>query len=223
MSEWLDGYMLLANVVVQTTVEGSTKPDPSWLQTYGQLIGVAVGTLMTGAVAIALAVMNNRSSDGRLRMQQNHDLQRENQRITRERLEDLYVLAGHWTSALSQYGILGLRLAKGLLTYRQYLEVQSEQGGNPQVQLPRMELLLNVYGSSEVNQAVAKLKDARTAFNNMIHIVERTAQSPDRLTEAVVRTAPVDAKFYAKLDQLVGDMGQAGRDLLEAIATQTKG
>lgn len=222
MSEWLASFTLLASVVVQTTVEEAAKPETTWLQAYGQLIGVAIGSVLTGVVAVLLAFFNNRSSDLRLRMQQTHDLQRESQRITRDRLEELYVLAGHWISALEQYGILGLRLARGLLTYKQYVDLQLKNGEKSQVQKSRMELLLDVYGSPEVNDAVAAVKEAQKAYFNEIHSVELIAQSPDRLSEVVVSHPPADAELYAKLDQLAGDVGKEGRKLLAAIAVQAK-
>lgn len=222
MMEWLDGCALLASVVVHTSVEGASKSDTGWLQTYGQLVGVAIGTVLTGVVAISLAVMNNRSSDHRLRMQQSHDLQRESQRITRERLEELYVLAGHWTSGLEQFNLLGLRLAKGLLTYRQYVDLQLKQGEKSKLERSRMELLRDVYGSPEVIGAAAAVKEAQRAWNARFHPIERLAQQPDRLSEIVVTKPPASDVEYAELDQIAGVVSGEGRALLAAIAEQAK-
>ncbi|HDS1390713.1 TPA: hypothetical protein UOJ32_000694 [Stenotrophomonas maltophilia] len=223
MAEWLHSYVLLASVMVQTTVESAAKAEASWLQTYGQLIGVAVGAILTGAVAVWLAVMNNRSSDLRLRMQQTHDLQRENQRITRERLEELYELSGHWVSAIENYGLMGLRLAKGQLTYRQYLDLQIDDGAKSKVQKSRMELLQNVYGSPQVNLAVEAVKDAQSAYFQRLSEVERIAQSPKRLGEVVPSSPPADDKLYAQLEALASNVRAECRKLLEAIAMQAKG
>ncbi|MDH2022292.1 hypothetical protein N5J29_05890 [Stenotrophomonas sp. GD03680] len=222
MSEWLDGCVVLASVVVRTTVEGGAKPNVTWLQTYGQLIGVAIGAVLTGAVALLLAIMNNRSSDRRLKFQQDHDLQRDRQRMTRERLEELYVLAGHWTLSLELYGFLGLRLARGQLTYADYLLLQREQANNPQVQMSRMDLLLDVYGSQEVSEAVAKVRDLRGEFNKLLTRVENLSKiSGDSLTPYLT-TNPVNEVLYTKIDDSVTAIVQAGRSLLETIATQIK-
>ncbi|HEL3751586.1 TPA: hypothetical protein UMV35_003925 [Stenotrophomonas maltophilia] len=222
MSEWLDVCVVLASVVVRTTVEGSAKPDVTWLQTYGQLIGVAIGAVLTGAVALLLAIMNNRSSDRRLKIQQDHDLQRDRQRMTRERLEELYVLTGHWTLGLEQYGILGLRLARGQLTYADYLDLQREQADNPQIQISRMDLLLNVYGSQQVSEAVAKVRDLRSALNKLLTRVENLSKIPGSSPFPYIATTPVDESLYTKMDNSVTAIVQAGRSLLEAIATQIK-
>lgn len=222
MSEWFDGCMVLASVVVRATVEGAAKTEATWIQTYGPLLGVALGAVLTGGVALALAILNNQSSDRRLKLQQEHDLQRESQRLTRERLEELYVLAGHWAGGLESYGILGLRLAKGLLTYQQYLDALLEGADKSKVQKSRMELLVNVYASSTVQEAMAAASDSQRAFNKALHAVEVVAQNPTRLMETVPSSPPASREMYDQLDQLARDVGKRGRALLDAIATQAK-
>ncbi|WP_457802925.1 hypothetical protein [Stenotrophomonas maltophilia] len=222
MLEWVNGCVLIANIVAHNSVEGISNAGSGWLQTYGQLVGVAIGTILTGVVAVSLAVMNNRSSDHRLRMQQTHDLQRENQRVTRERLEELYVLAGHWTAGLAQFNILGLRLAKGMLTYKQYVDLQLQQGEKSKVELSRMELLRDVYGSPALIEAAAAVEAAQNAWNSRFHPIELIAQRPDRFREVVVSRQPASEAEYAELDQLAGEVGSRSRALLAAIATQVK-
>lgn len=222
MLEWLSSCVLIANIVVHASVDGASKAGTGWLQAYGQLIGVAIGSILTGVVAISLAVMNNRSSDQRLRMQQTHDLRRESQRTTRERLEELYVLAGHWRVSLTQYNILGLRLAKGMLTYNQYLDLQLQQSEKSKVEGPRMELLRDVYGSPAVIEAAAAVEAARDAWNSKIHPIELIAKHPDRLREVMASSQPASEVEYAVLNQLAREVDSRSSALLAAIAAQVK-
>ncbi|WP_448134887.1 hypothetical protein [Stenotrophomonas rhizophila] len=222
MSEWFDSSMLLAGVVVRTTAENAAKSEATWLQTYGQLIGVAIGAVLTGSVALLLAIMNNRSSDRRLKMTQAHDLQRESQRMTRERLEELYEQAGHWTSGLEQFGILGLRLAKGLLSYKQYAGLVGAQGEKSQLQRTRMELLFDVYGSDDARNAAQAVKDAQSAFMKLFHRVELIAQGPEMLQAIVPSRAPADPALYELLNEAAGKVGKKGKELREVISAQVK-
>lgn len=222
MSEWLGSCMLLASVFVKTTVENAATSEATWLQNYGQLIGVAIGAALTGAVALLLAIMNNRSSDRRLKLTQAHDLQRESQRLTRERLEELYVQAGHWTSGLEQSGILSLRLAKGLLNFNQHFELFKEQGEKSQLQRSRMQLLFDVYGSSEVHEAAQALKEVQSAFMEKVYVIQSIAQRPERLREIVPSSPPADSTTYELMHRLATEVGKRGRDLMKAIAAQVK-
>lgn len=222
MSEWLSSCALLASVVVRTTVESAAKADATWLQTYGQLIGVAIGAVLTGSVALLLAVMNNRSSDRRLKMTQAHDLQRESQRITRERLEELYVQAGHWTSGLDLLNINSLRLAKGLLTFHQHADLVKAHGEKSQLQKSRMELLFDVYGTPEIHAGSQAVREAETAFMKRFQIVSIIAQTPDRLREVTPSKAAATPKIYEELDTLASEVSAKGRALLAMIAAQAK-
>lgn len=222
MSEWLGSCMLLASVVVKTTVENPATSEATWLQNYGQLIGVAIGAALTGAVALLLAIMNNRSSDRRLKLTQAHDLQRESQRITRERLEELYVQAGHWISGVEQCGLFSLRLARGLLTFNQYFELLKDQGEKSQLQRSRMQLLFDVYGSNEVHDAAQAVREVQGAFMKKVHEIESITQSPERLREIVPSTPPADSTTYELMHRLATEVGKRGRDLMKAIATQAK-
>lgn len=221
MAQWLQTYAQLINVVVNVT--GQSVPaqlQASWLQTYGQLIGVVIGATMAGAVALGLAIMNNRGSDTRLKMQQEHELLRERQRISRDRLEELYVLAGHWTTLLEQNAMLGLRLAKGLLTYDQYLDAQTSAATNSKVEASRMNLLMGVYASEDVNAAYNAVKDANGAFLRKAHIVELLSQRQRTSASDFIRTPKADEKLYSLLDELAGNIGPKVRTLMGAIAAE---
>lgn len=208
---------LIVNVIGEATPD---KLQPSWVQTYGQLIGVVIGATLAGAVAVALAIMNNRGSDVRLKMQQDHELAREQQRVSRDRLEELYVLAGHWTTLLEQNAILGLRLAKGLLTYGQYVDAQISATTNAKVEASRMNLLMGVYASEGVNAAYNAVKEANGAFLRKAHIVELLAQRERTSASDFIRTPKADEKLNSMLDELAGNIAAKARTLLGAIAAE---
>lgn len=222
MKEWLEVHAQMIGLAVNVIVEATPdKLQPSWVQTYGQLIGVVIGATMAGVVALVLAIMNNRGSDARLKMQQDHELARENQRVSRDRMEELYVLVGHWTTLLQQNAILGLRLAKGNLTLSQYRDQQIEAARGSDVQAPRMNLLLGVYGSPQVMAAYKEVEDARNAFSTAIYPVELLAQDQLSRDSILINRPKVDKTSYLQLDGLATEITVKARALLETIASET--
>ena len=65
-------------------------PPEAWLT----LLGVLLGSILT-----TLGVwLTNRANTKQLKIQLVHDKELYRQKITKERLEELYVLSGHWLS-----------------------------------------------------------------------------------------------------------------------------
>lgn len=222
VSEWIESFMLLGSVVVRTTIENAPKSEATWMQSYGQLIGVAIGAVSTGAVALLLAVMNNRGTDRRLRQTQAYDLLRESQRITRERLEELYVQVGHWTLGIAQINMFSLRLAQGKLNYVHYSEMLKAHAEKSHFQKSRMDLLNDVYGSVEIHEASKSVKEAQSKFMKKFTVIEEVAMASARFGETLPTKPPADPAMYQLMDRLANEVDKRGRELLELIATMAK-
>lgn len=182
-----------------------------WMQAYGQIIGVVVGGGIAGTVAIVLGSKNNRASDARLDRQFIADRERESDRVRRERREELYVQTSEWLLHLEGYTLLGLRLAYSKLSYSQYLDEQISQAQGARLQIARMNMLREIYGSPETAVAYLAVTEARNSYNLRIHEVERLAQSG-------AAASPAMEGHRATLDKLCTDVRERGRLLLDQIA-----
>jgi hypothetical protein len=184
----------------------------TWLQAYGQLLGVVVGAAIAGTVAIVVGVRNNKSNDARMERQIAADQVRERSRVRRERLEELHVLAGDWLMSLDKYTMLGLRLVSGNLAYRDYLNMQIEEGKSTRFQFTRLKMLLDVYSTPAVAEAYRAVDQARASYNKEFYTIER------RFKGSQSRPS-IDDATYDRIDGLSGQVHDAGVVLLRSIAT----
>lgn len=182
-----------------------------WLQTNAQLIGVVVGAVIAGTVAITVGALNNRASAARLEHQIRTEQQRESAKVKRERLEELHVLAGQWLMNLDNYTLLGLRLVSGRLSHSDYLKMQLDGGSAAGVQLTRMKMLLAIYAPPSVTDAHTTVEDARAAFNKEFFPVEGSYKGASR-----PQACPPE--LYDRIDDAAGNLHGAGERLLGAIA-----
>lgn len=184
---------------------------PEWIHNYGQLLGVVVGGIIAGSVAIIVGARNNRANDRRLNRQFESERLRDSSKVRRDRLEELHVLIGQWLIGLDTYTMLGLQLASGAMSYRDYLAKQVEFGNASGVQLTRMRMLLDIYGTIEIKSAYLVVDTARADYNKAIRLVDRAARGRE-----VPRRA--EPEIYQGVDDASGRLHENGKLLLAAIA-----
>lgn len=95
-------------------------PSEAWLG----LLGVLVGAI----ISIFGIWLTNRSNSNQLRMQLLHEKESHENAIKRERLEELYVLVGHWLIGLSGHYISLSMVMQGKLNYNQHLDLMINDG-----------------------------------------------------------------------------------------------
>jgi len=155
--------------------------------------------------------MNNKAADARLAHQIAQERDREERRLLRDRREELYVSLETWLAGLEQYIMLGLRLGAGKLSYNQHLDLQLEQGQRSKLDLPRLKMLLDVYGSAAIKQDYLKVTSLLDAVNQAVFAIEGFAK---RSTDTKERDRSFDT-----LHQLAAELRDSGKTLLASVAT----
>lgn len=128
----------------------SSAPSEAWVG----LLGVVFGSLLT-----TLGVwLTNRSNREQLRAQLEHDERLQRQRLSKERLEELYVLVCHW-----QNGMLGNYLSltlvmKGQTDYNQHLDTVIKMKPSNTIDFSRLEMIVGIYGGTMLAAYAAALK-----------------------------------------------------------------
>lgn len=185
-----------------------------WAQAFGQLTGVVVGGVIAGTVAIVVGSRNNRANDARLERQFRAEQERESYRVLRDRREELYVLTGEWIRHLQLYSFLGLRLTFGKITYAEYLDQQLDLSKDKNLQIPRMDMLREVYGSPDITAAYRVLIDARDNFNHQIGHIEKLSKTSAMGSALIEHRNTIDTLCSA-----INDSGQAFLERIAASVT----
>lgn len=111
------------------------------LQSWMTLAGVLVGALLSFLGVLLV----NRSSLSRLRLQLEYEHQKDQAQAKREKLEELYLLLGHWLDMFfSNYLQLTL-VMKGEMDYNQYLDEIISNGEKKTVDYQRIEMIMSIY------------------------------------------------------------------------------
>ncbi len=106
-------------------------------------VGIIFGSLLT-----TFGVwLTNRANAKLLKQQLTYQEKTHNQKITKERLEELYVLVCHWSNRF--FGnFLHLRLViEGVIDYNQYLDLIIKNENSPKTDFSRIEMILGIYGA----------------------------------------------------------------------------
>ncbi|MDF1483481.1 hypothetical protein [Extensimonas sp. H3M7-6] len=134
-------------------------PSEAWVG----LLGVVFGSLLT-----TLGVwLTNRANAKQLKVQLVHEERVQNQRVSKERLEELYVLVCRWLNGMfSNYLHLTL-VMKGECDYNAYLDAVIKASADRPVDFSRIEMIIGIYGA-EIRQAYDQVIEARTRVNSLI-------------------------------------------------------
>jgi len=101
----------------------------------------AFGTALIAFSGVWLTNWNNRQS---LRIQLEHNEKLQLQRVAKERLEELYILASQWNHSVFHNCLLLTQAKQGGITYKQYLEhiLESDM---PKPDYSRLRMIVHMY------------------------------------------------------------------------------
>jgi hypothetical protein len=132
-------------------------PAEAWVG----LLGVLFGSLLT-----TFGVwLTNRASRSQLKLQLDHDERLQRQRLTKERLEELYILVCHWLNGMFKNYMHLTLVMKGQTDYNQYLDTLIAM--EPQSDFSRLEMIIGIYGGSVQSKYQAAI-DAREKTNSIV-------------------------------------------------------
>lgn len=134
-------------------------PPEAWLALFGVLLGSLLTTLGVW--------LTNRANAKQQKWQLAHDKELYRQKVKKEKLEELYVMAGHWLSGiLSNYMVLSY-VMKDELDYNQYLDQTINNKPSSAYDFRRLEMLLDMYGN-EVMDKYQSVINAREVANKIM-------------------------------------------------------
>ena len=136
----------------------SVVPSEAWVG----LAGVFVGA----TISIFGVWLTNRSNINQLRIQLVHERESRAEDTKRERLEDLYILVGHWLNGLSGHYISLSMVMQGKLDYNQHLDQFIKSADKQGYDYQRLEMILDVY-AHPLKPMYEKVLEARAELNKI--------------------------------------------------------
>jgi hypothetical protein len=145
--------------LLETIIEKlSVIPSGAWIG----LAGVVIGAI----ISIFCVCLTNRSNTNQLRMQLEHERQSRTEDLKRERLEELYILVGHWLNMFAGHYISLSMVMQGKLDYNQHLDQVIEGSKKQSHDFNRLRMLLDIY-ARELKPAYEKVLEARDELNEI--------------------------------------------------------
>lgn len=173
---------------------------------------VGLAGVITGAIISIFGVwLTNKSNLNQLRTQLLHERQSREEDINRERLEELYILVGHWLNGIFSNYITLSMVMKGKLDYNQHLDQIIEKGKDQEHDFKRLEMIMDIYAHN-LRPAYELVLEARSETNEISrkhrHAYERGDTDGERFLEP-----------YTKAHLKVGKLG---KELQKEIAEHAK-
>lgn len=133
-------------------------PAEAWIG----LLGVLFGSLLT-----TFGVwLTNRSNRKQLKIQHEHEELLHRQRLSRERLEELYVLVSHWVNKIISSYLNLILVMQGHADYNQYLDSIINDKFQ-KYDFSRLEMIVGIYGLQIQSSYEAALA-AREHINSVV-------------------------------------------------------
>lgn len=142
----------------QVTSIMSKIPPEAWLG----ILGVLVGAI----ISIFGVWLTNVSNSKQLRIQLLHEKISHENSIKRERLEELYVLVGHWLNGLASNYLSLSMVMQGKLDYGQHSDLAIKDGEKIKYDFNRLEMIMGIY-AHELLPYYQKVIEARTELNKI--------------------------------------------------------
>lgn len=183
----------------------SAAPAEAWVG----LIGVIFGSLL----AILTAWLTSRANRKQMRTQLEHEEKMHRQRVSKERLEELYVQVTHWSNALFADTLSLTLVMEGHHSYNQYLDAVIEDQANRKDSLDfsRLEMIVKVYGGAvqvAFNHAIvarAKINDVK-AEHKSAYLKQKSGKPFLKLL------MDAQEELSVACDNLKADIAKAARD-----------
>ncbi|MBP1180004.1 hypothetical protein [Methylobacterium sp. PvR107] len=134
--------------------------------------------------------------------------------LLRQKAEDLHICFQKYSLAASQYALLHMRLAKGVLSMESYYKISQERKADEE-SAKKVAMLINIYFPSllpqhadfkrqlaKLNQVAAKIEDAATANGGRIEHDAELFRESDQATKSL---HDVSAEF----EQSISEIGRA--------------
>lgn len=148
-------------------------PEQTIQKTLGMPLNLWIGFagVFVGAViSLCGVILTNRSSLNRLRMQLAHEQKARAQETEKERLEELYVLVGHWLKAMYRDYLNISRAMREEPAGERYLKQVVADSKKRNYDFTRLEMIFDVYAHSlkpsyeKILEVIEKSKEALTQY-----------------------------------------------------------
>jgi len=136
----------------------SVIPPEAWIGLAGILIGAII--------SIFGVWLTNRSNINQLRMQLVHERASRAEDTKKERLEELYILVGHWLNRIFGNYISLSMVMQGKLDYNQHLDQVIKSGNKQGHDFNRLEMIIDVYAHA-LKPAYEKVLEAISELNEV--------------------------------------------------------
>ncbi len=104
-----------------------------------------VGVMLGATIGIIGVFLSNKSSLSRLQLQLMHEKELNQDKVKRERIEELYVILGHW---VNDFFVIFFKLSlvmKGDISYNDYLDDITNEDKKHDIDFQRIEMIMNIY------------------------------------------------------------------------------
>ena len=102
-------------------------------------------SVLTGVVALLAVYLTNQGNRKIMALQIYHERCKEEQNLTREKLEELYILASHYCDILFAYRIPYVNSMKGEITYEKARNIAIKSLESAEKDYHRLDMLVKIY------------------------------------------------------------------------------
>jgi hypothetical protein len=134
-------------------------PSEAWVALFGVILGAGL--------SIFGVSLTNKSNIKSLSIQLENQKSTERSRLHRERLEELYVLVGNWSTGFMTMGLSILQVMAGRISYNDHLDLLIEDNKSKSFEFSRIRMIVDIYGS-DFNEHFDELIKMRETSNDVI-------------------------------------------------------
>ncbi|KQT37650.1 hypothetical protein [Methylophilus sp. Leaf414] len=169
-------------------------------------IPLAAWTAFIAFFGVWLTNWNNRQS---LKLQREHDITLQNKRISKERLEELHILVGHWSRLGVQRFVRGQALMYGDTTLKQYHDTKFEPP--PNYDYSRLEMIVGIYGEA-FSVRFQSVRDVLSKIKNIEDEYIQTYEADLPKSELIEPYAKQHLEFMKAINLLKNEIVKAAKE-----------
>ncbi|SDD40431.1 hypothetical protein [Paraburkholderia lycopersici] len=149
-------------------------PSQAWFTLAGGIVG---------AIASASgALITNGFNSHQQKVRFAHEEKMRTQELTRDRLEELYILVGRWAHVSASHHLHLALVMKGQTDYNQYLDTIIAAASDDKTDFNRLEMIVRIYGgdiASAFDDALTK-RDTISQIHNTHKAAYKSGEPGDR-------------------------------------------